>query len=91
MMKCPKCRFENREGAQFCNECGSKMELLCPQCENANRTGSKFCDKCGCKLITHSETPLPPPQDLSFDEKLEKIQKYLPNGLTDKILAQRGK
>jgi len=29
------------------------------------------------------------PKDLSFDEKLTKIQKYLPKGLTEKILAQR--
>jgi class 3 adenylate cyclase len=26
-----------------------------------------------------------------FDEKLDKIQRYLPKGLTEKILAQRGK
>ena len=29
------------------------------------------------------------PKDLSFDEKLAKIQKYLPKGLTEKILSQR--
>jgi class 3 adenylate cyclase/tetratricopeptide (TPR) repeat protein len=29
------------------------------------------------------------PKDLSFDEKLTKIQKYLPKGLTEKILSQR--
>ena len=31
------------------------------------------------------------PKALSFDEKLEKIQRYLPGELTEKILAQRGK
>ncbi len=31
------------------------------------------------------------PKDLSFDEKLEKIQRYLPKGLTEKILSQRDK
>ena len=25
-MKCPKCQFENPEGAKFCNECGHKLE-----------------------------------------------------------------
>ncbi|MDJ0831644.1 MAG: adenylate/guanylate cyclase domain-containing protein [Desulfobacterales bacterium] len=30
-----------------------------------------------------------PPKDLSFDEKLSKIQKYLPKGLTEKILSQK--
>ena len=28
-------------------------------------------------------------KDLSFDEKLAKIQRYLPEGLTEKILSQR--
>jgi class 3 adenylate cyclase/tetratricopeptide (TPR) repeat protein len=32
-----------------------------------------------------------PPRELSFDEKLRKIQKYLPSGLVKKILAQKGK
>jgi class 3 adenylate cyclase/tetratricopeptide (TPR) repeat protein len=31
------------------------------------------------------------PRELSFDEKLKKIQKYLPSGLVKKILAQKGK
>jgi class 3 adenylate cyclase/tetratricopeptide (TPR) repeat protein len=31
----------------------------------------------------------PTPKDLSFDEKIAKIQRYLPEGLTEKILSQR--
>ncbi|NIQ88815.1 MAG: AAA family ATPase, partial [Gammaproteobacteria bacterium] len=85
-MKCPKCQFENREGAKFCNECGSKFELTCPECGATNRAGSKFCDECGSKLSLPVEKA---PKDLSFDEKLTKIQKYLPKGLTEKILSQR--
>ncbi|MFC1886925.1 hypothetical protein ACFLZM_07705, partial [Thermodesulfobacteriota bacterium] len=30
-------------------------------------------------------------KDLSFDEKLLKIQRYLPKGLIEKILSQRNK
>jgi len=37
--------------------------------------------------MTHIWTP----KDLSFDEKLDKIQRYLPKGLTDKILSQKDK
>ncbi|MFC1877473.1 AAA family ATPase [Thermodesulfobacteriota bacterium] len=85
-MECPKCQFENREGAKFCNECGHKFELTCPDCGGANRVGSKFCDECGSKLSLSIKQA---PKDLSFDEKLTKIQKYLPKGLTDKILSQR--
>jgi class 3 adenylate cyclase len=85
-MKCPKCQFENREGSKFCNECGSKFELTCPECETTNRVGSKFCDECGSKLSLPIEKA---PKDLSLDEKVAKIQKYLPKGLTEKILSQR--
>jgi class 3 adenylate cyclase len=53
-----------------------------------NDPGSKFCDKCGHDLPLPSE---PTPQALSFEEKLEKIQRYLPGGITEKILAQRDK
>ena len=30
-------------------------------------------------------------KELSFDEKSDKIQRYLPKGLTEKILSQRNK
>ena len=33
-MQCPKCQFDNREGAKFCKECGAKLEITCP---NADR------------------------------------------------------
>ena len=49
-MKCPECQFDNREGANFCNECGHKLELVCPKCSNVNRPKSKFCDECGHDL-----------------------------------------
>jgi class 3 adenylate cyclase/tetratricopeptide (TPR) repeat protein len=85
-MKCPECQFENREGAKFCNECGHKFDVTCPECNASNRIGSKFCDECGSKLSLPIEHA---PEDLTFDEKLTKIQKYLPKGLTEKILSQR--
>ncbi|MBL7177909.1 MAG: AAA family ATPase [Desulfobacteraceae bacterium] len=87
-MKCPKCQFENRESAKFCKECGNKLEIPCSKCGNINEPGSKFCDECGQNLTI---PPEPLPKDLSFDEKLDKIQRYLPKGLTEKILSQRNK
>ncbi len=85
-MQCPKCQFENPSGANFCVECGNKIEIICPKCSTANSPSFKFCSECGQKLCIPSEAP---PKDLSLDEKLTKIQKYLPKGLAEKILAQR--
>jgi len=62
--------------------------MQCPECQFDNAEGMNFCGKCGCKLFPSSK---PTTENLSFDEKLEKIQKYLPKGLTQKILSQRDK
>ena len=85
-MKCPKCQFENSEDSNFCLKCGCKLELHCPQCGNALPSIAEFCNKCGHKLSLPSKAP---PKDISFDEKLTKIQRYLPKGLTEKILSQK--
>ena len=87
-MQCPKCQFENVDGAKFCNECGCKFEITCPECSKINPPGSKFCNECGHNLTTPQEPVL---KELSFDEKIDKIQRYLPEGLTKKILSQREK
>jgi class 3 adenylate cyclase len=87
-MECSQCGFENPQGAKFCNRCGVKLEITCSSCGKVNPAGSSFCNECGQNLRQPSE---PLPKDLSFDEKLAKIQKYLPTGLTEKILAQRDK
>jgi class 3 adenylate cyclase len=85
-MKCTKCQSENREGIKFCEDCGTKFELLCPACQARIPWGKKFCGECGHKLDTPAEVSS---KELSFDEKIDKIQRYLPKGLTEKILSQR--
>jgi class 3 adenylate cyclase/predicted ATPase len=87
-MQCPECQHENPESAKFCVECGEKFEKTCPACGFSNSPSFKFCAECGHNITQPSE---PAPKDLSFDEKIEKIQKYLPGGVTEKVLAQRGK
>ncbi len=56
-MQCPKCQFENREGVDFCEECGAKLELECPNCEAKIPLGRKFCGKCGYALRESTEPP----------------------------------
>ena len=86
MMKCPQCQFENRETAMFCIQCGTKLEIKCSKCRHLNPPASKFCEACGSNLNLLSDQA---PKELSFDDKLAKIQKYLPEGLTEKILSKR--
>jgi predicted ATPase/class 3 adenylate cyclase len=87
-VECPICHFENPEGMNFCGECGCQLEKICSKCRFANPTGFKFCGHCGHSLNLPSE---PLDTEATFDEKLGKIQKYLPKGLADKILSQRDK
>ncbi|UCB50661.1 MAG: AAA family ATPase [Deltaproteobacteria bacterium] len=79
-MKCPKCQFENPDGAKFCNECGGRLELACSQCGKANPPGSKFCNECGHDLKESAETP-----PIDFNQP----QSYTPKFLADKILTTR--
>ena len=87
-MKCSKCQFENPENAKYCIECGTAVEFHCPKCGAITPATGKFCMECGYNLTLPSE---PSSKDLSFDEKIDKIQRYLPKGLTEKILAQRNR
>jgi class 3 adenylate cyclase/tetratricopeptide (TPR) repeat protein len=87
-MKCPKCQTENPENLKFCGECGAKLEKICLHCNSSNPPQFKFCGECGHDLGLPSK---PIPKELSFEEKLAKIQRYLPKDLTQRILAQRHK
>ena len=79
-MKCPKCQFENRQGAKFCKECGAKLEHTCPKCGTQFKPDSKFCDECGYELVKPAKIP---PVDYS------EPQSYTPKYLADKILTTR--
>jgi len=79
-MKCPKCQFENREGAKFCGECGHKFQIKCPECGADNHPGNKFCDECGHSLTESEEPPL-----IDYNQP----QSYTPKFLADKILTTR--
>jgi class 3 adenylate cyclase/tetratricopeptide (TPR) repeat protein len=92
-MKCSKCGFDNPEGKKFCGKCGTKIELICPNCKATNPANFEFCGDCGAPLhasaTVSAATRKPALKDLTFDEKLAKIQRYLPSGLAEKILSQR--
>jgi hypothetical protein len=77
-----KCNLQ----ANFCGKSGAKLSLVCTQCGYENTPGNNFCTECGHDLALPFE---PIPKALSSDEKIDKIQRYLPKGLTEKILSQR--
>ncbi len=79
-MKCPKCQFQNRDGANFCLQCGGELGRQCPRCSKTLPSGALFCDECGHDLRAPRE---PTPIDYS------RPQSYTPKFLADKILTTR--
>jgi tetratricopeptide (TPR) repeat protein len=87
-MKCPKCGYENREGAGFCGGCGQSFiaEKTCPQCGHANPQDSKFCDKCGHSLVEPAPKTAPPsPMPTSFANGRYQVKKFLGEGGKKKV------
>src|SRR6266581_6747034 len=58
-MRCTSCGTANREGAKFCDACGTALPLACPACGTANRPGAKFCNECGASLTGQQSVPPP--------------------------------
>ena len=87
-MKCAICQFKNPEDSNFCLECGQKLEQKCPKCDKSLPTGAKFCNGCGYRLSTKSTQSQ---IEISFNEKFDNIQRYLPKALIHKILSQKKK
>ncbi|MEJ2728977.1 MAG: zinc ribbon domain-containing protein, partial [Deltaproteobacteria bacterium] len=76
-MKCPECRFDNRKGVKFCEECGAKLEFECPRCKAKIPPDRKFCGECGHRLTEPFAAPA-----VDFSEP----QSSTPKCLADKIL-----
>jgi class 3 adenylate cyclase/tetratricopeptide (TPR) repeat protein len=60
-MRCPDCQIENREGRQFCGECGAPLAARCPGCGFENEPGEKFCGGCGRPTAESPASPPPTP------------------------------
>jgi len=95
-MQCPKCQHKNREGAKFCEECGTKLPSICPKCGSEVRPQARFCDECGASLIPSPSPPLSPSLGRGTGgegtiPKLEnmhaQLQSLIPDALAQKYLA----
>ena len=73
-MKCPKCQFENREGAKFCNKCGHKFNLTCPDCGQIDPPESKFCSECGFnfKLVKEASDEIQETEPQTYPSSKQK-------------------
>lgn len=52
---CPNCGQPVANGAKFCSNCGTKIEIpagpkFCPECGTKLEPGTKFCPNCGTKI-----------------------------------------
>ena len=79
-MKCPECQTDNREGMKFCEECGTKMEMVCPNCSARLPPDKKFCGECGHRISSPEAAP-------SIDYSEPKT--YTPKFMAEKILTTR--
>ena len=79
-MKCPKCQFENREGAKFCGKCRAKIVLICPECKAENPPENSYCNECGHDLRRPQEAP---------SVEYTQPASYTPKHLADQILTSR--
>ena len=73
-MQCSRCRHENSDGAKFCGECGTRLELACPACATLNPPANKFCQQCGGTMA-------------AADVRFASPDTYTPSHLARKILT----
>src|SRR5712692_2304363 len=97
-MRCASCEFENPQGTQFCEECGSKLIRACPSCGREVRPTAKFCGGCGTPLTTRqkgrrgrgAEGKRRKDRLASSVQRLEsKPISYTPRHLAERILAEQ--
>jgi class 3 adenylate cyclase/tetratricopeptide (TPR) repeat protein len=62
--------------------------MRCPSCRFESPEEMRFCGNCGRALNDPAEQS---PQRLTLEEKLNRIQPYIPKSLTKRILAQKDK
>jgi tetratricopeptide (TPR) repeat protein len=87
-MKCPKCRADNREDAQYCKKCGQSLqtELVCRNCQHPNSPDSSFCDTCGHSLVEEAPGPASPlVMPTSFANGRYQVKKFLGEGGKKKV------
>jgi class 3 adenylate cyclase len=70
-----------------------KRKMKCPICHKKIPEHSKYCSECGHKIVLSTEeiSRISSTDDPYLDDRFQKIQRYLPQGLAQKILTQKDK
>ena len=58
-MVCGNCSSQNPDGARFCMNCGSPLQLRCPSCGEAVPPEARFCMNCGAQVRQGTPAPAP--------------------------------
>jgi class 3 adenylate cyclase/tetratricopeptide (TPR) repeat protein len=82
-MRCPRCQHENPGDADFCQECGIRLEAACPSCATPNQLSAKFCKRCGQRLNGPKTEPATPGPRFGAPDS------YTPKHLAERILTSK--
>ena len=89
-MKCANCGFDNDTDAGFCENCGEALNQVCSNCGSALKPRARFCKKCGTAVARPAAASQA--GGVTEDERRDRLaalQRSVPQGLQDKILAAR--
>ena len=81
-MKCLRCQQDAPADAEFCPECGARLETVCAQCGAGNPSTHKFCTRCGGALAAAA----PERREAA---RFASPETYTPKHLAEKILSSR--
>ena len=91
-LKCPSCQQDNRDGAAFCDQCGSVLAPKCPNCGAQLRPGARFCDACGVNVSGGVNVSSPSATETADAQTVETDPRsFTPTHLVQKILKERGR
>src|SRR5437870_4895689 len=80
-MSCSKCQHVSRDGAKFCEECGTPLGRTCPMCTHPVLDTAKYCSECG-----HGLDPARPDKTV---HRFSTPANYTPKHLAEKILVSK--
>src|SRR5713101_1884980 len=77
-MKCPRCQYENRPQAKFCEECATPLSRVCSNCSAPLSPTAKFCPECAYPVAAGGAQP-----------RFASPDSYTPKHLAEKILTSK--